>query len=344
MTKPLLICLLILVLILIYFFYIQYKQTNIYHGPLTNHFDGKEFHNGPGYTKHNFMDILRWSFTADKKVWPKRVGNTAQPNLTPVENDQIKITFINHATMLVQTKDVTFLTDPVWSYRVSPFSWYGPHRVREPGVAFDKLPKIDLVLVSHSHYDHLDIPTLQKLCKAFHPIFIVPLGDKYLLEKNGIDNVVELDWWQTYKTPKAIITFLPAQHWAQRWLNDKFKTLWGGYGIEINHKKIFFGGDCGYSSNFIDIQKQWGSPDIAFLPIGAYLPRWFMKANHLNPEDAVKAHQDLKAKTSIGIHFGTFQLSDEGIDDPVIDLHKALKNAPEVDFITLQVGETKTYN
>jgi len=320
---------------------VRFTQTSFYHGPISTHFDGKKFFNPPPYATKNFLDILRWSFQNNKQKWPTHVENTAHPDLSAPKHDEIKTTFVNHATVLIQTEKLTLLTDPIWSKRASPFSWYGPRRVRKPGIAFHDLPKIDVVLISHNHYDHLDIPTLQKLEKAFHPVFLVPLGDQALLQRYGMTHIVELDWWQTHHINQATITFLPTQHWSARWTNDKCATLWGSYGIEVANKKIYFAGDTGYSKHFTEIKQQWGRPDLAFLPIGSYLPEWFMQENHMNPGEAVQAHQDLDAKKSIAIHFGTFQLSDEGIDKPVEDLQKALTKTPTPSsFLILQVGET----
>jgi N-acyl-phosphatidylethanolamine-hydrolysing phospholipase D len=336
-------CLFVLVVIGVSAYYImQYNQTSSYRGPVSSHFNGKRFYNPTPYQTRKFSDIIYWHFHSQRQPWPNHVENTAQPDLSPVKNNEIKSTFINHSTFLIQTAKFNILTDPIWSYRASPFSWIGPRRVRDPGVAFEKLPKVDVVLISHSHYDHLDLSTLKKLAETFHPVFLVPLGDKELLNRYGIENVVELDWWQTYRFNDAVITFLPSQHWSARWLNDANMTLWGSYGIDLGARKIYFGGDTGYAkSNFELIKQKWGKPDLAFLPIGAYLPEWFMHSNHMNPRQAVEAHQDLESKKSIAIHFGTFQLSDEGIDQPVKDLQQALEQNPSAkNFVALKVGES----
>ena len=333
------------ILIIVVAFIIQYTQTSFYNGPSSNHFDGKKFYNLAPYKTKDVLDILQWRIHNHKQQWPNHVKNTAHPDLSVVNNAAIKVTFVNHATVLIQTKNLTILTDPVWSERVSPVSWLGPKRVHDPGIAFNELPKVDVVIISHNHYDHLDLATLKKLETAFHPLFLVPLGDQALLQRNGITHVMQLDWWQVYQTDKFKITFLPTQHWSARWLNDKCATLWGSYGIEIDNRKIYFAGDTGYSKNFALIKQQWGQPDLAFLPIGSYLPEWFMQQNHMNPSEAIRAHQDLSAKKSVAIHFGTFQLSDEGINQPVEDLRKAISQESSLasDFLILQVGETKVF-
>lgn len=318
--------------------------TSTYTGPISDHFDGKKFFN-PGYpSKKSSLTILRWWWGRNRAPWPEHVENKPHSKVTTtIPSNKIKVTFINHSTILIQTNKFNLLTDPIWSERASPFTWTGPKRIREPGLSFDKLPPIDAVLISHNHYDHLDIPTLQQLEKQFHPIFITPLGDKNLLNRNGISNVIEMDWWQQHKFNNDItITFLPALHWSARWLTDRYSTLWGSYGIDIDKTKIYFAGDTGYTDNFKTIQKRWGKPDLAFLPIGAYLPEWIMKQNHLNPFEAVKAHLDLEARQSIAIHYGTFQLSDEAFDQPNSDLKKALKlnSLSDKQFLLLSEGES----
>ena len=324
---------------------LNYYQTSRYHGPKSDHFDGNVFVNMPPYSQHNFFDVIRWSFTANRAKWPTHVDNNSLPNLNPVSGNQVKTTYINHATMLLQTENLNLLTDPIWTKRASPFFWFGPKRVRAPGVAFENLPQIDVVLVSHNHYDHLSLPTLKMLSDKFHPVIIVPLGLKDLLERHGILNVIELDWWQTYSVKNAVITFLPTQHWSQRGVGDKCKTFWGSYGIVTSNKHIYFAGDTGYSPLFKEIRQKWGKPDLALLPIGSNQPAWFMKENHMNPAEAVQAHQDLQATHSIGIHFGTFQLSDEAIDQPLIDLNhaKSIQKLVSDEFITLDVGESRIY-
>lgn len=345
--KWIVLCVLILILISVSFYYgFGLIKTGWYKGPVSDHFNGKLFFNPGVENKKSFSDILRWWFTVEKHKWPERANNL--PHEAVVQNipeTAIRVTFVNHSTVLIQTHDVNFLFDPIWSYRASPFTWIGPARVRNPGITFEELPRIDVVLISHNHYDHLNIPTLLKLKEKFDPLFIVPLGNKYLLNQFGISNVIEMDWWQQYKMKSCTVTFLPSQHWSARWLHDRFRTLWGGYGIEIYNKKIYFAGDAGYSDHFNQIRMKWGVPDIVFLPIGSYLPRWFMKDNHLNPEESVKAHIDLQSKNTIGIHFGTFQLSEESINQPLIDLNAALHKyqVSAQNFYVLKEGESKNF-
>lgn len=313
-----------------------------YQGPLSDHFNGNIFFNHEPSPPKSFLDVLHWQLTRDKKPWPTSVANAPPSPVSQVTKpDEVKITFINHSTVLIQTQQCSLLTDPIWSERPSPFSWAGPKRVRKPGIAFSALSQIDIVVISHNHYDHLDLPTLIKLDKKFHPTFIVPLGNKSLLANAGIKNIIEMDWWQHHTIKDAHITFLPAKHWSARWLTDRNRTLWGSYGIEIAGKKIYFAGDSGYGSHFKIIREKWYQPDIALLPIGAYLPSWFMRNNHLNPEEAVRAHLDLQSSQSIAIHFGTFQLGDDGLNQPVEDLAAARTkhSVTAKHFVALREGE-----
>lgn len=321
--------------------------TSAYKGPPSDHFNGHTFFNlDRKDSKKSFIDVLKWRWSRDKdnQPWPTWVENLPPAPIKPVSTQELKLTFINHSTVLIQSAELNILTDPIWSHRASPFSFIGPTRVRNPGVSFDALPRIDAVIISHNHYDHLDIPTLKRLENRFHPVFIVPLGNAPLLNRYGIKKIVELDWWQTYHFNKqCTFTFLPAHHWSARWLNDRNETLWGSFGININNKKIYFAGDSGYSSHYKKIKEIWGKPgiDIALLPIGSYQPRWFMKENHLNPKEAVMAYLDLNAKQSIAIHYGTFKLGDEGIGQPIKDLELALKEyyLSSSQFIILPEGQ-----
>ena len=288
-------------------------------------FDGKRFLNLEPVRIKTLRDVFKWQLKNQRQAWPRWIESSAQA-VIPVQiaKGQAHVTFVNHATVLVQTSEFNFLTDPVWSKRVSPFSWAGPARVREPGIQFDRLPRIDAVLVSHNHYDHLDIETLKRLDTQFSPLFYVALGDAKILRQAGIRQVQEMNWWTCHTDRSAQITFLPAQHWSGRWTYDRCRSLWGSFGIEIEGAKIYFAGDTGWSPHFKMIQENWGSPDLALFPIGAYEPRWFMKDFHMNPEDAVQAFLDLRARFAMAIHFGTWQLTDEGIDQPFEDLGKAL--------------------
>ena len=298
-------------------------------------------------TPKGLLSVLKWKATSRVKPWPKQVQNTVKPQLPSfIASDEVYATFVNHATMLLQLEKFNILTDPIFSKVAGPYSLFGPKRVRPPGIPYEDLPKIDVVLISHNHYDHLDIPTIQALWRTDHPLFVVPLGNGELIRSLGIHKVVELDWGQEHPLSADLSIFLtPARHWSRRGLFDTCKALWGGFLLRSPHLQIFFAGDTGYSNHFQKIKECYGPIDLSLLPIGAYEPRWFMKDVHMNPDDAVKAHLDLASSLSVGIHFGTFCLTDEGINDPVIHLKKSLQDqklSPEV-FIAPEHGQTIQY-
>jgi L-ascorbate metabolism protein UlaG (beta-lactamase superfamily) len=323
------------------------RLISMTHGT-SDHFDGKRFFNPTlsgdfAPTLGNLFKMLR----EPRSRWPRFVDNKVVPQLdVTLGMGDIAVTFVNHATFLIQLCGITILTDPIWSERASPVTWAGPRRVRRPGVAFDDLPKIDVVLLSHNHYDHLDLPTLRRLRQTSPPIVLVAAGDGRLVGPLGFEDMRELDWWDETPIGDALkITFVPAQHSSARGLFDRHRSLWGGYVMESLGRRVYFGGDSGYSKHFSDIKLRLGTPDIAMLGIGAYEPRWFMKPIHMNPAEAIRAHGDLGAKISIGMHFGTFQLTPEPIDQPLIDLRAALAQSgiPDREFVTLHEGETQVY-
>src|SRR5207344_3150107 len=226
------------------------------------------------------------------------------------------VTFIGHATFLIQTGAGNILTDPMYSEHAGPWNLLGPRRVRLPAVPFEALPPIAIVLVSHNHYDHLDRPTLSMLAQKFDPIAITPLGNARLLRSTGLRRVEELDWWDRSGTSPLPITLTPAQHFSARGPFDRNRALWGGFMVAAGGSRVFFAGDTAYAAGvFTAIRQRLGRVNLALLPIGAYEPRWFMRAVHMNPAEAVQAHLDLAADESIAMHFGTFQLTTEGIDE-----------------------------
>lgn len=310
--------------------------------PRSDHYDGKHFLNPGLKEERSLWDVLKWKWQGEAKAWPKHVPNVAYPKPILAENNRALFTFINHASYLIQLKSLTVITDPVFSERVSPVRFAGPKRVRAPGLALDDLPPIQVVLISHNHYDHMDHESLRQLDAKFHPLFLVPMGEEKRLKEWGLQNVLEMDWWQEHKVKDVTITFTRSQHWSNRWVGDKFESLWGSYYIKTPEMSFYFAGDTGYSDHFQETKTRLGSPDIAILPIGAYEPRWFMKIHHMNPAEAVLAHQELGAKTSLPMHWGSFQLTDEGYDDPVIDLKAALKaaNIPSEQFPVIDQGQS----
>ncbi len=254
------------------------------------------------------------------------------------------VTWIGHATLLIQAGGVNILTDPHMSERASPVSFAGPKRVVPPALSFEELPRIDLVLISHNHYDHLDEGTVKQLASSRNgsPLFLVPLGVKEWFQAKGIHNVREMDWWETDEVPGLTLHFVPTQHWSARSPFDRNETLWGAWVVESPDFRFFFCGDAGYSDHFREIARKFGSFDLAAIPIGAYEPRWFMKAAHINPAEAVQVHRELDSRFSIAIQWGTFVLSDEPLDEPPVRLAEALAEAG-VDpgrFVTLRHGET----
>jgi len=264
------------------------------------------------------------------------------------------VTWIGHATVLAQLGGLNVLTDPIFSQRASPLSFVGPARVQKPGLWLHELPHIDLVLISHNHYDHLDDDSVRALAAQAGgaPLFVVPLGLKAWFAQRDITRVVELDWWQSHKVGDVEVVLTPVQHWSGRSLADRNETLWGGYALFAAQLHLFFAGDTGFSKDFADIRErfaerqgvaQGGGFDIALLPIGAYEPRWFMQRQHVDPEDAVRIHRDLGAKASLGIHWGTFELTDESLDEPPRRLAQArqAQGVPDSAFFTLAIGQTR---
>jgi len=317
-----------------------------YFGPRSDHFDGRFFFNPDASAGRSFRDFLRWRRTANRKPWPAHVSNRARPALpASLEHGQAALTFINHVTFLIQFAGLNVLTDPVYSERASPFRHMGPRRVRDPGLAFADLPPINVVLVTHNHYDHLDIETLLRLDAVHAPHFITSLGNRAFLEQFGLHRVDELDWWQSVNTMEAQVIMTPAQHWSTRGPGSRNRSLWGGFILHAGGRQIYFAGDTGYWKHFRDIRARFGRMDLALLPIGAYEPRWFMRDQHMNPEDAVRAHVDLDAKISIGMHFGCFALTDEGCDDPVVHLAAARERlgVSAEAFQVLETGETRIF-
>lgn len=302
------------------------------------HFDGKRFYNPGGRQALGFGALLRWKLSTRPERSPRFVADVEQ-TVPPrsVKDSGMRITLVNHSTVLLQQKGCNILTDPIWSERTSPLSWAGPRRRRIPGVAWENLPPIDAVLLSHNHYDHLDLPTLRRLAARGGSAFVVPLGVGRLLRTRGIGPVHEMDWGESLMLDAVNVHSVPAIHFSARGLFDRNRTLWCGYVIESQGRKIYFAGDTAFSPHFAQIRKKLGPPDVAFLPIGAYLPRWFMSPIHMGPDEAVEAHQILEAKTSIAIHHGTFQLADDGIDTPKNELRAC---APADSFLILNNGES----
>lgn len=317
-----------------------------YQGKSAEHFDGKQFRNISKIKARSLLDVFKWTLTKDQGEWQKlsrddtTIGKAPEPS---ADNGEISITFVNHATFLIQVGEWNILTDPVWSKRASPFQWIGPERMRPPGINFEDLPDIDFVLISHNHYDHLDIHTVKQLSSKHDPLFVVPLGVSRYLENHGVCRTAELNWWEEENPGHDLhITSVPAQHFSGRGLSDRDKTLWCGYVLETTAGTLYFAGDTGYDGIFTEIGRRFDI-DLSFIPIGAYKPRWFMNPIHVDPEQAIQIHKDVSSNQSIGMHFGTFPLADEGMHEPQADLKKARKKhgVPKSIFYTLGEGDVK---
>ena len=281
------------------------------------HFDGKRFHNPDAPQAPGLLEALRWKLTSRPEPSPSFISDV-EPSIPPrrVEGSTLRTTLINHSTVLLQQRGSNILTDPIWSERASPLAWIGPRRRRTPGVSSEDLPRIDAVLISHNHYDHLDLLTLRRLAARGDSAFIVPAGAGRPLRLENIGPAHELDWGESVSLPGFTIHCVPALHFSSRGIFDRNTTLWCGYMIECQERLVYFAGDTAFGRHFTQIREKFGSPRLALLPIGAYEPRWFMSPVHMAPEEAVRAHEILAARTSIAIHHGTFQLADEGIDTP----------------------------
>ena len=331
-------------------------------------------HHRPNGFQNNYLDftpkglaaLLTWQFDSFRNGLPKPAATptprvaadlvlvhanaSAGAAMTPA------LTWVGHATMLAQLGGLNVITDPVFSERVSPLSFIGPKRHVPPGLTLAQLPHIDVVLISHNHYDHLDDASVRALATQAggSPLFVVPLGLKVWMAERGIGRVVELDWWQSYPVASKMgtvdVVLTPVQHWSGRGLNDRLATLWGGYAVFAPDQHLFFSGDTGYSKDFSDIrehfaprQRAGGGFDIALIAVGAYEPRWFMSSQHVNPAEAVQIHVDLGAKRSVGVHWGTFELTDESLDAPPLALAeaRAAKGLADDQFFLMAVGETR---
>jgi L-ascorbate metabolism protein UlaG (beta-lactamase superfamily) len=319
-----------------------------YSGPVTDHFDGVRFFDPDGVPPKSLRDVLRWQFDGARKraTWPLWAPSPHADQPPPrVTGDKVRLSFVGHASWLIQVAGVNILVDPVWSVRVSPFSFAGPKRRNDPGIAFEALPNIDVVLVSHGHYDHLDLPTLSRLAATFAPRVITPLGNDITMR--AADPAIRaeaFDWHDRVELGNGLdVTLVATRHWSARGLFDRNRALWASFVLETPAGKIYIVCDSGYGDgkHFRRVAEAHGPLRLAILPIGAYEPRWFMRDQHMNPEDAVKALADCGAEQALAHHHGTFQLTDEAIDAPAIALGEALEAAkvPREKFAVLKPGQ-----
>ena len=312
-----------------------------YRGPQSDHFDGTRFINRRGDGSHSHpTGVLRWLLTRKKGPWRNVDAEPGPPPPERVEGDTLRITLVGHATVLVQMAGLNFLTDPIWAERTSPVTFAGPKRFRPPGLRFEDLPPIDLVLVSHNHYDHLCVETLRRLSEKHRMPIVTGLGNVAFLEQQGIAGGVEIDWWDSTSIDGVKVQAVPMEHFSGRGPGDRDRTLWAGFVVRHPAGDVLFAGDTGYGDQFKEIRDRIGAPRVALLPIGAFEPVWFMSPVHVSPAEAVTAHRDLGAKTSVAIHYGTFALADDGMDEPVEKLVVARKEqgVSEDDFRVLEHG------
>jgi len=296
----------------------------------------------------SFPFFLRrgWTSLVGRDGAPERVANDGAFLRGNAGHSVPTVTWVGHATLLVQMDHVTFLTDPIWAERASPLSWVGPPRFVAPGIALDALPPIDFVVISHDHYDHLDLDTLVALAQRSPTTrFLVPLGNGALLREAGIENVAELDWGDVARVKGVAVHCLPSQHWSRRGVGDMRERLWAAWAVVGAERRIYFSGDAGYSRDFADAGAALGPFDLAAVPIGAYRPEAMMRPWHLDPEEAVRAGLDLRARKLVPIHFGTFDLSDEPLDEPPKRFAAAASAAgfAPPDARALRVGETRDF-
>ncbi len=323
----------------------QSGKARYYNGPVSDHFDGTRFFDQHGSYPKSFADLLRWWSSRSLSGWPKRLDIQADRPPPRVSGTNLRVSFVGHATLLIQADGLNILTDPVWSNRVSPFSFAGPKRVHEPGIAFDALPPIDAVLVSHNHWDHLDCLTLSRLAAVHRPRVIAPLGNDTVMHAHDPAIRCEtFDWGARIElAPGVAVTLAPMRHWSARGLTDRNKALWAAFVIETPAGRIYHVGDSGYGdgNHFRTARELYGPFRLAVLPIGAYEPRWFMRDMHMNPEEAVQALADCGAEVGLAHHFGTFQLTDEAFNAPKLGLAAARDNAgiAATRFRTLAPGE-----
>jgi L-ascorbate metabolism protein UlaG (beta-lactamase superfamily) len=301
------------------------------------HFDGKRFYNPDAPQAPGFLDGIRWKLTSRPEPSPSFIADVEQ-SIPPrqVDGNGLRVTLVNHSTVLLQQRGSNILTDPIWSERASPLSWIGPRRRRKPGVSWEDLPPIDLVLISHNHYDHMDLPTLRKLAARGVSTFLVPARASRLLRSENIVPVHELEWGESLSLPNFNVHSVPALHFSARGILDRNVSLWCGYVVESQERLVYFAGDTAFGPHFAQIRERFGPPSLALLPIGAYEPRWFMSPVHMGPDEAVRAHEILAAKTSIAIHHGTFRLADDGLDTPKKQL---IARAPQDSFLILNNGQ-----
>jgi L-ascorbate metabolism protein UlaG (beta-lactamase superfamily) len=322
------------------------RSSRYYEGPPSDHFDGTRFFDPHGSPPHGLYDLLRWRVTQKPAAWPEWAPSPhADRPPKAVDDDRLRVSFVGHASLLIQSAGRNILIDPVWSRRVSPVSFAGPKRVNDPGIAFADLPPIDTVLVSHGHYDHLDVETLSRLTANHQARILTPLGNDAIMRAHDSAIIAEaFDWHQSVRVSEDIgVTFVPMHHWTARGVFDRNKALWAGFVIDTPAGRIYHVSDSGYGEGryFRAARERYGPFRLAIIPIGAYEPRWFMSPMHMNPQESVQTLLDCGAEFALAHHHGTFQLTDEAIDAPAQALAQACAAAgiPAARFRVLAPGE-----
>ena len=291
-----------------------------YQGPESDHFDGERFfHPGMAASDKTLREVLRWKIKGKRSRWPEVVPGASGLRPAPL-TQHLRITLVGHASLLIQVAGVNLLLDPVWSTRASPFRWAGPRRHNPPAIAFEDLPPIHAILVTHNHYDHLDVTTVKDLWEAHQPFVLAPLGNDTIIRAAAPQaKVTTGDWWESFSLPGGIrATLVPAYHWSSRGLGDRRMALWAGYVFETPAGNVYCAGDTAYRDGaiFAEIGRRFGVPRVAVLPIGAYAPRWFMQTQHADPAEAMQIAADCGAREVLGVHWGTFPLTDEPYAEP----------------------------
>ena len=304
------------------------NRNPYYQGPVTDHFDGVRFSNPPGGPAMKpFTDFLKWQVSGGREPWPEQYPSPFADK-PPQRSADLRVVMVGHASLLIQVAGINILLDPIWSERASPFAFTGPKRVNAPGIAFDDLPPIDAVLITHNHYDHLDRATVSRLWHAHRPRVVAPLGNDSIIRDFDASIVVEThDWGGTVALSDTVTAHLePAYHWSARKLTDRRMALWCAYVLTTPAGVVYHVGDTGYGDGavFRAVRRRYGAPRVALLPVGAYEPRWFMQPQHMNPDEAVRVFLDCGAGQALGHHWGTFRLTNESIERPLRDLSAAL--------------------
>ncbi|UCD64815.1 MAG: MBL fold metallo-hydrolase [Candidatus Zixiibacteriota bacterium] len=317
--------------------------TPHYRGPVSDHFNGSEFVNRRPIREHSFGDLVRHIMAEAEAKWDDRTDNDSYPPPPErAERGELYVTFVGHSTVLIQMDGLNILTDPMWSERASPVSFIGPGRVRPAGVALGDLPPVDYVLLSHNHYDHMDLPTLRQLAEKHAMPIITGLGNTAFLDKKGVAGARDFDWGDSLRLTEEVTLFvLPARHFSGRGLTDHHRSLWVSFLLKGPAGAVYFAGDSGYDTHFARIGRRFGPIRLAILPIGCYLPDWFMGDVHLSPREALMVSAELRAPTALAVHFGTFELGTDGQYQAAGELQAGLEaaegNSPG--FWVLDFGE-----